>query len=146
MKVILLQDIKSVGKKDQLIEASDGYARNYLFPRKLAVEANNTNLSLLKGKKASEQHKKDIEMQKANKFKKELESKTIEIKTNVGENGKIFGSITSKQISEELEKQFKIQVDKKKIILDEPIKNSGAYTVQAKLYEGIHCSLKINVK
>ena len=145
MKVILLQDIKNVGKKDQTIEASPGYARNYLLPKKLAVEANPTNMNILKNKKASQAHKKDIEKQQAEKIKKQLESVTINVKTNVGDNGKIFGSITSKNISEAIKEQLKIEIDKKKIILEDNIKTIGMYKVQIKLLEGVSGNIKINV-
>ena len=145
MKVILLQDIKNVGKKDQTIEASPGYARNYLLPKKLAVEANPTNVNILKNKKTSEAHKKDLEKQQAEKIKQQLESVTINVKTNVGDNGKIFGSITSKNISEAIKEQLKIEVDKKKIILEDNIKTIGMYTVQIKLLEGVSGNIKVNV-
>ena len=117
MKVILLDNIKGVGKKDEIINASDGYARNFLFPKKLAVEANNENMSKLKAKKQSEQYKKDVNKENAEKIAKKLDDITLTIKVKAGENGKIFGGVTSKEISEELKKQYKIDIDKKKIIL-----------------------------
>ena len=118
MKVILLDNIKGVGKKDEIINASDGYARNFLFPKKLAVEANNENMSKLKAKKQSEQYKKDVNKENAEKIAKKLDDITLTIKVKAGENGKIFGGVTSKEISEELKKQYKIDIDKKKIILN----------------------------
>ena len=123
MKVILLDNIKGVGKKDEIINASDGYARNFLFPKKLAVEANNENMSKLKAKKQSEQYKKDVNKENAEKIAKKLDDITLTIKVKAGENGKIFGGVTSKEISEELKKQYKIDIDKKNIILNENIKN-----------------------
>ena len=107
MKVILLDNIKGVGKKDEVINASDGYARNFLLPRKLAVEANAENMSKLKNKKDSVQHKKDVEKEKAEEIAKKLKDITVNIKVKAGDNGRIFGGVTSKEISENLKQQFK---------------------------------------
>lgn len=142
MKVILTQDIKGVGKKDDIINANDGYARNFLFPKKLAVEANNTNLANLKNKKASESHKKELEKEAAIKLKEKIEKLGLTVKAKVGNNGKIFGSITSKEIAQELKKVYDIEIDKKKINLKEPIKEIGTVIVEIKLYEGITGKLK----
>lgn len=143
MKVILLDNIKGVGKKDEIINASDGYARNFLFPKKLAVEANNENISKLKAKKQSEQYKKDVNKENAEKIAKKLDDITLTIKVKAGENGKIFGGVTSKEISEELKKQYKIDIDKKKIILNENIKNLGSFDISMKLFEGVTGKLKV---
>ena len=145
MKVILLDNIKCVGKKDEIINASDGYARNFLFPKKLAVEANNENMSKLKAKKQSEQYKKDVNKENAEKIAKKLDDITLTIKVKAGENGKIFGGVTSKEISEELKKQYKIDIDKKKIILNENIKNLGSFDISMKLFEGVTGKLKVKV-
>ena len=145
MKVILLDNIKGVGKKDEIINASDGYARNFLFPKKLAVEANNENMSKLKAKKQSEQYKKDVNKENAEKIAKKLDDITLTIKVKAGENGKIFGGVTSKEISEELKKQYKIDIDKKKIILNENIKNLGSFDISMKLFEGVNGKLKVKV-
>lgn len=145
MKVILLDNIKGVGKKDEIINASDGYARNFLFPKKLAVEANNENMSKLKTKKQSEQYKKDVNKENAEKIAKKLDDITLTIKVKAGENGKIFGGVTSKEISEELKKQYKIDIDKKKIILNENIKNLGSFDISMKLFEGVTGKLKVKV-
>ena len=145
MKVILLDNIKGVGKKDEIINASDGYARNFLFPKKLAVEANNENLNKLKLKKQSEQHKRDVDKENAEKIAKELDEITLEIKVKAGENGRIFGGVTSKEISEELKKQYKLDVDKKKIVLNENIKNIGSFDISIKLFEGVIGKLKVKV-
>lgn len=145
MKVILLDNIKGVGKKDEIINASDGYARNFLFPKKLAVEANNENMSKLKTKKQSEQYKKDVNKENAEKIAKKLDDITLTIKVKAGENGKIFGGVTSKEISEELKKQYKIDIDKKKIILNENIKNLGGFDISMKLFEGVTGKLKVKV-
>ena len=143
MKVILTQDIKGVGKKDEVINANDGYARNFLFPKKLAVEANSKNMSLLQGRKDSANFKKQKEIEQANKLKDELSKITLTIKG--GDNGRIFGSITSKEISMELNNQYKIEIDKKKINLRDPIKELGAFNIDIKLYEGIIGQLNINI-
>ena len=146
MKVILLDNIKGVGKKDEVINASDGYARNFLFPKKLAVEANAENMSKLKNKQDSVQHKKDVEKDKAEEIAKKLKDITVNIKVKAGDNGRIFGAVTSKEISENLKQQFKIDVDKKKIVLNETIKNLGVFNVQAKLFEGVTGNIKVNVQ
>ena len=133
MKVILLDNVKGVGKKDEVINASDGYARNFLFPKKLAVEANAENMNKLNNKKNSEQHKKDVEKEKAQEIAKKMKEITLTIKVKAGDNGKIFGGVTAKEISENLKEQFKIDVDKKKIVLNENIKNLGVFNVSVKL-------------
>lgn len=145
MKVILLENIKGVGKKDEVINASDGYARNFLFPKKLAVEANAENMSKLNNKKNSEQHKKNVEKEKAQEIANKMKEITLTIKVKAGDNGKIFGGVTSKEISENLKTQFNIDVDKKKIILNENIKNLGVFNVSVKLFEGIVGNLKVSV-
>ena len=145
MKVILLGDIKGVGKKDQVIEASDGYARNFLFPKKLAVEANNENMSKLKSKQESNKFRKDTEKKEAEELAKKLTGIMLKIKVRAGENGKIFGGVTSKEISENLKSQYNYIIDKKKIDLKENIKTLGEFNVSIKLYEGVVASLKIQV-
>lgn len=145
MKVILLDNIKGVGKKDEIINASDGYARNFLFPKKLAVEANNENLSKLKAKQQSVQYKKDVDKENAQKLAVQLDGITLTIKVKAGENGKIFGGVTSKEISEELKKQNQLDIDKKKIVLSENIKNIGSFDINIKLYEGVTGKLKVKV-
>ena len=145
MKVILKENIKGVGKKDEVINASDGYARNFLFPKNLAVEATPENMQKLNSQNQSKQYKKDVEKEQAKEIAKKLETITVEIKVQAGENGKIFGSVSSKEISENLQKQYKILIDKKKIEVKEPIKVLGARTVEAKLFEGITGKIKINV-
>lgn len=145
MKVILTQDIKGVGKKDEVINANDGYARNFLLPRKLAVEANTSNMSQLKGRQDSANFKKEQEKEEASAIKEKLSKIMLKINVKAGENGKIFGSITAKEIATELQKQYKIEVDKKKILLKEPIKEIGTFTIDIKLYEGIIGKLKIDI-
>jgi large subunit ribosomal protein L9 len=146
MKVILLDNIKGVGKKDQIINAADGYARNYLLPKKLAVEANNENMSKLKAKEDSNKYKKDLEKQEAEAIAKKLKDIVLTITVKAGDNGKIFGGVTSKEISEELNKQYKIAIDKKKITMQQTIKTLGVFYVEIKLFEGVIGKLKVEVK
>ncbi len=145
MKVILLQDIKGVGKKDDVINSQDGYARNYLFPRKLAVEANAQNMSKLNDKKASQNYRKEQEKEEAKKLAQKLEGILLKIAVKAGENGKIFGGVTAKEISDNLKEQYQFDVDKKKITVKETIKNLGTQIVEVKLYEGVNAKLKIDV-
>ena len=145
MKVILLDNIKGVGKKDDVINATDGYARNFLFPKKLAVEANAENLSKLKAKQNSNDYKRGVEKAEAEKIAKKLSEITLKIVVKAGDNGKIFGGVTSKEISEELSKQYNIEIDKKKIMLDQTIKNIGTFNVKIKLFEGVIGNLKLSV-
>ena len=145
MKVILTSDIKGVGKKDQIINASDGYARNYLLPKKLAVEANNTNMAKLKSQNESKAFKKETEKKEAEKLAEKIKALTLTMTVRAGENGKIFGGVTAKEIAEELKDKYLIEIDKKKILLPETIKNLGTFTIDIKLYEGITAKLKLNV-
>lgn len=145
MKVILTQDIKGVGKKDEIINANDGYARNFLLPRKMAVEANSQNMSLLQGRKDSANFKKEQEKENALKIQEKLSKIMLKIKVKAGENGKIFGSITSKEIAIELKNQYNIEIDKKKILLKDSIKEIGIFNIEIKLYEGIIGKLKIDI-
>ena len=145
MKVILKDNIKGIGKKNEVINASDGYARNFLFPKNLAVEATPENMQKLNSQNQAKQYKKDLEKEQAQQIAKKLENITVQIKVQAGENGKIFGSVSSKEISENLEKQYKITIDKKKIEIKEPIKVLGERTVEARLFEGVIGKIKINV-
>lgn len=145
MKVILQTDVKGMGKRGEVVNASDGHARNYLFPRKLAIPADKQNMNELNLKKASDAHKKELKKQEAIKIKEKLEKETLVIKTKVGENGKTFGSITNKEISEQIESQYKINVDKKKIVIKDQIKTAGEHTVELKLFEGVSAKLRVSV-
>ena len=145
MKVILKENIKGVGKKDEVIEASDGYARNFLLPKNLAVPANAENMSKLKAKNQSIAYQKEQEKEAAQKTAEKLSKIQLKIQVKAGENGKIFGGVSSKEIAESLEKQYNIKVDKKKIDLKETIKTLGARTIEIKLYEGVIGKLKIDV-
>ena len=144
MKVILKADIKGVGKKDEVINASDGYARNFLFPKNLAVEANAENMSKLKAQKDSNQFKKDTEKEEAKKLAEKLTKIMTRIEVKAGENGKIFGGVSAKEIAESLEKQHSIKIDKKKIDLKETIKTLGMFSVDVKLYEGVLGKIKVD--
>ena len=145
MKVILLDNIKGVGKKDEIINASDGYARNYLFPKKLAVEATKENLGKLASKNEANKFKKQNEKNDAIEVANKLKELVLTIKVKAGENGKIFGGVTSKEISENLKEQYKIEIDKKKIEVKETIKNIGRFTINIKLYEGVNAKLTVNI-
>ena len=146
MKVILKADIKGVGKKDEIINASDGYARNFLFPNNLAVEANTENLSKLQAKKDATQFRKNNEKEDAQKLSEKLMKITVRVEVKAGEYGKIFGGVSEKDISENLEKQHKIKIDKKKIDLKETIKTLGVHNVDVKLYEGVYGVIKVDVR
>lgn len=145
MKVILKADIKGVGKKDEVINASDGYARNFLLPKNLAVEANNDNMTKLKAKQDAKKYQKDQEKEEALKVADKLSKILVKIKVKAGENGKIFGGVSTKEIAQELEAQYKIKVDKKKIDLKETIKTLGSTTIEIKLFEGVIGKVKIDV-
>lgn len=145
MKVILKENIKGVGKKDEVINASDGYARNFLFPKNLAVEANAENMSKLKAKQDSNAFKKSQEKEEAQKIADKLSKIILKIKVKAGSNGKIFGGVSSKEIAENLEKQYQIKVDKKKIDLKDAIKTLGTFSIDIKLFEGVVGKVKIDV-
>lgn len=142
MKVILLQDVKKVGKKGDVIEASDGYARNFLFPRKLAQEASESNMHILNTKKENERKQKLAELEAAQKLANELKGKEVTIKAKTGESGKLFGAITSKDVAELIKQQYKIDIDKKKIVMD-TIKLAGGYEIDVKLYPEVSTKMKV---
>lgn len=145
MKVILLQDVKSVGKKGEVVNASDGYARNFLFPKKLAQEANDVNMHILNKKNEADRKKKLAETEAAQKLANDLKDKEVTIYAKTGEGGKLFGAITSKDISQEMEKQLNISIDKKKIVIN-TIKTIGIYTAEVKLYPEISTKIKVVIK
>ena len=144
MKVILKQDVKGLGKKDQMVEASDGYARNFLFPKGLAVEASASNINVMKTKNEAEKQRKDREIAQAKALAEKIKTTTVTLKVKAGENGKLFGSITSKDVSEALKAQHKLDIDKKKIVMPEALKSIGTCEVEVKLYPEI--SSKLTVK
>ena len=145
MKVILLTDIKGVGKKDQIINASDGYARNFLLPKNMAVPADAENMSKLKARENSRQYKKDQDKENAKKIAEQLSKIIIKVKVKVGESGKIFGGVSSKEIAEILKRDHSIEIDKKKVELKEAIKVLGITNVKIKLYEGIYGTVKVDL-
>lgn len=145
MKVIFLQDVKGSGKKGEVKNVADGYARNFLIGKGLAVEATAKNMNLLDGQKASEQHKKDIEKQNAEDIKAAIDGKKIVAPAKAGSNGKLFGSVTTGTIAELIEKQFGRKIEKKKISLKSDIKNFGTYEADIKLYNGVSAKVTIEV-
>lgn len=145
MKVILQQDVKGQGKKGQIINVSDGYAKNFLLPKGLAIEANENNVKILNHKNAIEEAKKQKELEEAKVLAKKISEVKVSIKAKAGEGGKIFGSITVKEIAEHLKEQAKIDIDKRKIVLDEPIKSLGTKVVDIKVYPEVTAKLTVNV-
>lgn len=146
MKVILTQDIKGKGKKDQLIEVSDGYARNFLLPKGLAKEATNTNINIMNGKNESEAYRQKVALEEAEAQKAKMETVEVVLTAKAGENGKLFGSITSKDVAEALTMQHHIKLDKKKFVLPDGIKTLGTTTVDVKIHQGVTGKLKVTVK
>jgi len=146
MKVILLQDIKGTGKKDQIIEASDGFARNYLIPRKMAREATAEALNSIEKAKSADKHREDVKRAEAEQKARDLKGKVIQLSVRGGENGKLYGAITNDQIAAALKEQHGVDVDKRKLELDEPIKTAGQATVTLKLMAGISTRMLVNVK
>jgi len=145
MKVLLLADVKGQGKKDQIVEVSDGYAKNFLFPRKLAVVADKGAVNVAKNREASKQYKLDTQKEEAEKLAKEINGKTVNIVAQGGNDGRLYGSITTKDIAEAYKKQFGVEIDKRKLQLDEPIRAYGVYSVEAKIYNGLSATIKVAV-
>ncbi len=146
MKVILNQDVKGQGKKGDLINVSDGYARNFLLPKNLAKEATKENLNVMQGQKESQEYRKQKELEEAQELQKKIAELTVNIKAKAGENGKLFGSVTSKEIAEELKMQHHIKLDKKKFVLPDGIKTLGVTQVDIKLHPGVVGKLKVMVE
>lgn len=145
MKVILLKDIKGTGKKDQIIEASDGFARNFLFPKGLAREASATNLNAIENAKAAQKHREDVERAKAEETRKALAGKAIKIVARGAEGGKLYGSVTAQEIADELFKQYGVKVEKRRIDVVN-IRNAGDFTVSVWLYAGITAEMTAKVE
>ena len=145
MKVILLQDVKALGKQGEVVNVSDGHARNFLFPKKLAQEANDTNMHILNKKNEADRKKKTAEIEAAQKLSNELKDKEIKIEAKAGDNGKLFGAITSKDISQEMENQLGVSIDKKKIVMN-TIKTVGIYEAEIKVYPEISTKIKIIIQ
>lgn len=146
MEVILLKDVKGQGKKGDIIKVSDGYARNFLIPRGIAIEATEGSKKKLKEEKAARERKRQQELKEARKLSERISSLKVALRVKAGEKGKLFGSVTAKDIAEALEKQHGIKIDKKKIVLDEPIKNTGEFEVEVKVYREISAGLKVEIK
>lgn len=146
MKVILLEDVKAIGKKGQIVDVNDGYARNFIFKKKLGLEATPTNLNNLKLQKANDEKIAKEILEKAKAFGEELAKLTVVVKMKGGEGGRVFGSVSSKEIAEEAKKQFGVEIDKKKIVMEEPIKSFGAYELNVKLHPEVTAKLRVKVE
>ncbi len=144
MKVILKQDVKGQGKKGQLVQVSDGYARNFLLPKGLAVEADTQAMNDLKNKEAAQQYHKQVEKDEAEAAAKTLSGKTVKITARAGQNGKLFGSVTTKEVAEALQKQFSVSIDKRKISMADA-KAFGAYEAELKFNQGVTCKITVMV-
>lgn len=144
MKVILVKDVKNVGKAGEIVNVSDGYGRNYLLPRGLAIEATESNIKVLNEKKKAEEKKRKQELEEAKEMAQKLSNLSLVLKVKAGENGKLFGSITSKDVEEAL-KEKGFDIDKKKISFDETVKTTGTYYVDIKLYQGVIAKVKVDV-
>ena len=145
MKIILLQDEKKLGKKGDIVEVSEGYARNYVLPKKIGVEATGKNMNDLKLQKANAEKVAKEQLDAAKQLAEVLAEKTIEVKMKAGEGGKAFGSVSSKEISVACKEQHGIEIDKKKIVLPEAIKSFGVYEVSVKLHSQVTGKLKVHV-
>ena len=146
MKVILLEDVKALGKKGQLVDVSDGYARNFLLKKKLGVEATNSNLNDLKLQKAREERAAREKLEAAQQLAAELSGRSVTVKIRIGENGKAFGSVSSKEIAAAYREQCGVEIDKKKIQLQEPLKAFGVYEVPVRLHPQVTGQLKVKVQ
>lgn len=145
MQVILLKDVKGLGKKGDIVKAKDGYARNFLFPKGLAKEATKGNVKVLEEQKTADKLRKQQELKEAQELSEQISKLTVKIISKAGDNGKLFGSITSKEIASELKKQHKIEIDKRKINLSGNIKTLGTTIVDVKVYPGVVAKLKVDV-
>lgn len=145
MKVILLKDIKGTGKKDQIIEASDGYARNFLFPKGLAREATATNLNAIANAKSAQKHREDVERAQAQETAGKLAGKVIRVSARGAEGGRLYGSVTAAEIAAALEKQYGVKVEKRRVDVSN-IRNAGEYTVSVWLYAGITAEMTAKVE
>lgn len=145
MKIILLKDVKKLGKKDDVVNVSDGYARNFLFPRKLALEAKESNLNLLNNRKEAERKQKLQEVEEAQKLADKLKNQEVILKVKSGDNGKLFGSIAGKDIADELKERFNLDIDRRKVNV-ETIRQLGVYDVEIKLYPEISTKIKVKIE
>lgn len=145
MKVILLEDVKKLGKKDEIIEVSSGYARNFLIPNKKAIVADNVNLNKLEGKKSKESYLKEISLEHAKDIKEIIEKEVLVIYAKKGKDDRLFGTITNSEIAKELKKKYNVDIDRKKIIVENAIKMVGEYVVTVKLEQGVIADLKVDI-
>ncbi|NMB33170.1 MAG: 50S ribosomal protein L9 [Clostridium sp.] len=146
MKVILKEDIKGLGSKEELVNVNDGYARNFLIPRGLAVEATPKNMNIMKTKRQAEENKRERELAQAKGLAKKIDKIKVTFKVKAGENGKLFGSITGKDISDYLEKHHNINIDRKRISLGDAIKSLGSYKADIRLYAGVSAKLTVKIE
>ncbi|HHU73274.1 MAG TPA: 50S ribosomal protein L9 [Clostridiales bacterium] len=146
MEVILIQDVKALGKKGDVVKVSDGYARNYILPKKLGLEATKQNLNELRLQKAAEAKKQQEILEEAQELAKKLNDITVRVTIKAGEGGKTFGSVSTKEISNAVKEQYGYDFDKKKLQLSEPIKNAGSYTVPVKLHPKVTAQMKVKVE
>ncbi len=146
MKVILLSDVKGQGKKGEIVNVSDGYARNFLFPRNLAQEANAQNLNSAQVRQDAAAHKKAVEKKNAEELAAQLADRGVTIQAKCGSTGRLFGAITNAEIAEALSAQTGLDIDKKKVVLQNPIKELGTYTVTLKLYAGVQTNIRLTVQ
>ncbi len=146
MQVILLKDVKGSGRAGEVVKVSDGYARNLLIPKKMAMEATEANLKVLEKRRQEIEAQRALDLAAAMDLKAKLEeAKGVDIEVKAGENGRLFGAITSQDIADAFEKQYFIKLDKKKIVLESPIKQTGSHDVEFKLYQGVSAKVKVNV-
>lgn len=146
MKVILTKDVKGQGKSGDVINVSDGYANNFLIKKGLAVLANNENMNVLNNKIKAEEHRKEVELENAKETDKKLSGKEVTISSKAGEGGKLFGAVTSIDIADAIEKDLKVKVDKRKIVMKDNIKSVGVYEVEIKIHKDVISKIKVNIK
>ena len=144
MKVILTQDVKSLGKKGELVNASDGYARNFLFPRKLAVEANAQAMNELKNREAAEKFRLETELKNAKETAAKIDGKTVKLTAKAGQGGRLFGSVTAKEVAEQIKAQFGVDIDRRKISMSN-IKSFGTFNAEIKVYNGVNAAIYVMV-
>ena len=146
MKVVLKQDVKGVGKKDQMVEVSDGYGRNFLLPRKLAVEASASAMNDVKNKEAAKQHHAEVELAEAKAAAAKIDGKSVVLHAKAGQGGRLFGAVTAKDIAEAVEKQLGQKLDKRKFVLPGDIKTYGRYNVDVKIYPNVTAKITVGVE
>lgn len=146
MKVILLEDVKKIGKKGEIKEVKDGYAHNFLFPKKLAVPATKQNLAQVERAEEEKREEERIRKEEAEKIAKELTDKSFNFEVKAGDQGRLFGSLTTKEIASEIEKKENLKLDRRKLSIDEPIRSLGTYNVTAKLHPEVTFEFKVVVK